>query len=342
MRPRRIFRDVEDSLINPLIIARDIHFATTVIVAGIIFFDLYIAAPVLRLELQLPATEASFRSLAAKILMVSLAVSVASAIAWLWLLAARIADKPFDEVVADGTVWLVLSQTQFGLTWAVRFLFAAALTLSFLQRSTKPLGRWQGVLAALLAAAYLGSLAFAGHGEEGLGFERYIHLTADFLHLLAAGTWLGGLIPFAILLTYMRRLREQSWIVAARNTAVRFSTLGIFAVGILLVSGTINTSFLVGGLQGLTDTTYGQWLLLKIGLFVAMFCLATANRYYLLPRLCRGTAADQDAGADQSVLAVRGLVLSTLLEIALGLGIIGIVGVLGISAPAIDMAAHMH
>jgi copper resistance protein D len=264
-------------------------------------------------------------------------VSVASAIAWLLLLAARIADEPFDEVIADGTVWTVLSQTQFGLTWAVRFLFAAALTGSLLlQRSAKAVGVWQRVLAALLAGAYLGSLAFAGHGEEGLGFERNIHLAADFLHLLAAGVWLGGLIPFAILLTCLRRFREQSWVTAARNTGVRFSTLGIFAVGFLLATGAINTSFLVGGLQGLTDTTYGQWLLLKIGLFIAMLCLATINRQYLLPRLGSRT------GADQGVLTVQRLVLSTFLEIALGLGIIAIVGVLGISAPAIGMAAHMH
>jgi putative copper resistance protein D len=337
MRPRRIFHEVEDSLINSLIAARDIHFVTTVIVAGIVFFDLYIAAPVLRSELRLTATEASFRGLAAKLLMVSLAVSVASAIAWLWLLAARIADKPFDEVVADGTVWIVLWQTQFGLTWAVRLLFAAALTLSLLlQWNTKAVGVWHRVLAALLASAYLGSLALAGHGGEGLGFEKNIHLAADILHLLAAGTWLGGLIPFAILLTYMRRLREPSWDTAARNTAGRFSTLGLFAVGILLVSGIINTTFLVGGLQGLTGTTYGQWLLIKIGLFIPMFCLATINRQYLLPRLCGSS------GADQSVLSVQRLVLSTFFEIALGLAIIGIVGVLGISAPAIDMAAHMH
>jgi putative copper resistance protein D len=328
---------------NPLIIVRDIHFLSTVIVAGIIFFDLFIAAPVLRSELRLPATESSFRSLAAKILVVSLPVSVASAIAWLWLLAARIADEPFGEVIADGTVWIVLSQTEFGLTWAVRFLLASALTASLLlQRTVKADGVWPGILAGLLAAAYLGSLAFAGHGEEGLGFDRNIHLAADFLHLLAAGTWLGGLIPFAILLTYMRRLREQSWVAAARHAAARFSTLGIVAVGILLLSGTINTSFLIGRLQDLTDTTYGQWLLLKIGLFIAMFCLATINRHYLLPRLCRTTGADRDAGANQSVLTVERLVLSTLLEIVLGLGIIAIVGVLGISEPAIDMAPHMH
>jgi len=34
---------VEDILINPLIAVRDIHFVSSVIVAGIVFFDLFVA-----------------------------------------------------------------------------------------------------------------------------------------------------------------------------------------------------------------------------------------------------------------------------------------------------------
>ncbi len=339
MRPPHIFGDVEDSLINSLIAARDIHFASTVIVAGIVFFDLCIAAPVLRSELRLPATEASFDSLAVKILWICLGLSVASAIAWLCLLAAQIADKSLDEAIADGTILVVLSQTRFGFTWGMRIVLAAMLAALLLLREKARAQLWWGVLVTLLAAAYLGSLAFAGHGEEGLGFERHVHLAADFLHLLAAGIWLGSLIPFAILLMYMRRLREQSWLAAACDAGVRFSSLGVLAVGILLVSGIVNTSFLIGGLQGLTDTMYGRWLLLKIGLFIAMVCLATINRQYLLPRLCRST--DHSAATHQGDTVQR-LVLSAILEIVLGVGILTIVGVLGISVPPIDMAAHMH
>jgi putative copper resistance protein D len=323
---------------NSLIVVRDIHFASSVIVAGIVFFDLFIAAPVLGADLRLPATASSFRETTQKILWVSLSVSIASALAWLCLLTARIAGKPLDEVVADGTVWTVLSRTQFGRAWAVRILLAVLLAASLPLRWQVKAGTaiWLGVLPALLAGGYLGSLAFGGHGQEGLGLERSIHLAADFLHLVAAGLWLGGLIPLAILLTYLRRSCEEPWVTAACNAGGRFSTLGIFAVGILLISGTINASFLVGGIRNLTDTPYGQLLLLKITLFAAMVCLATINRQHLLPRLCSG------AEIDQSIPAVRRLVRSTLVELALGLGIIMIVGILGITAPAVEMASHVH
>jgi copper resistance protein D len=331
--------DLEDTLLNPLIAVRDIHFGSSVIVAGIVFFDLFVASPALRRVVVRPeATVATFRIRTAATLWISLALSVVSGFAWLYLVAARIAGKPFVDVIADGTIWIVLSQTQFGFAWELRFLSAVALTACLLLQQIKKAGAPIGpeVLMALLAGAYLGALAFAGHGEEGLGLERYFHLVADFLHLIAAGLWLGGLIPLALLLVYLRRFREETWISVAYDAASRFSNLGIVAVGILLVSGTINALFLIGRVQALTGTGYGRLLLLKITLFAAMVGLAGINRQYLLPRLFG------DVGMDQGSGTVRWLVRSALVEIALGLGVIVIVGVLGIMEPASNMPAHLH
>ena len=330
----QILHNPEDILINPLIAVRDIHFASSVIVAGVVFFDLFIALPVLRADLRLPATEALFADRTAKMLWVGLVLSLASAFFWLCLLSARIAGKPFDEVIADGTIWVVLSRTQFGFAWAMRLVFGIVLAACLLPR-WRNAAIWPGVLTSLLAGGYLGLLAFAGHGEEGLGIDRNIHLVVDFLHLIAAGLWLGGLVPLALLLTYLRRFREEGWVKAASNAASRFSTLGIVAVAVLLISGTINASFLIGGIHSLTDTRYGRLLLLKIVLFAGMVLLAGINRQYFLPRLCG------DVGNDKC-LVVQRLVRSTLAEMSLGLGIILIVGILGIMAPANDMAGHLH
>jgi copper resistance protein D len=338
MPARAISLDAENILSNLLIVVRDIHFASSVIFAGIVFFDLLIVAPVLGADLRLPATFSSFRETTQKILWLSLGISILSALAWLCLLSTRIAGKPFEQVIADGTIWIVLSRTQFGIAWAGRILIVGLLAICLASRQNlKALpADWRGVLSALLAAFYLGLLAFAGHGEEGLGFERNIHLAADFLHLVAAGLWLGGLLPLAILLTYLRMRGEEPWLTAACNAGNRFSTLGILAVSILLISGTINASFLVGGMQNLIDTRYGRLLLLKLALFAAMVCLAAINRQYLLPRLCKGVGTDRNDPTAQQ------LVRSTLVEFTLGLGIVLIVGILGITAPAVDMASHAH
>jgi putative copper resistance protein D len=330
---------MERILINPLVIVRDFHLASTVIVAGVIFFDLFIVAPIWRTMPLFRATQASFQSSAGKILWISLALSIASALAWLCLLSMRISHKGLSDVITDGTVWLVLSQTQFGFAWQMRLLFGVLLAACLLlcrKAGNARIANGLTILSGLLASAYLGSLAFAGHGTEGLGYWQNIHLAADFLHLMAAGLWLGALIPLVLWLVYLSRFKEDEWISAATRAGSRFSTLGILAVGVLLVSGTINAAFLLGGMHSLVDTGYGRLLLLKIVLFAVMVCLAVVNRQYLLPRLCNCLGADQASGA------VRRLVQSALVEIVLGLAIVCIVGLLGIMPPANEMTAHMH
>jgi copper resistance protein D len=326
---------MEIVLINPLVVVRDFHLASTVIVAGMVFFDLFIAAPLWRMLPQSGATRTRFQSSGAKIVWFSLAISIASALAWLCLLSMRIGRKDFNDAISDGTVWLVLSQTQFGFAWQMRLLLGGLLAACLLARraSGSSVAKGLAILAALFAAAYLGSLAFAGHGTEGLGVEQNIHLTADFLHLIAAGLWLGALIPLVLLLSDLWRVREDGWLAAAAAAGSRFSTLGVLAVGVLLVSGTINAAFLLGGMHSLIDTSYGRLLLLKVVLFAAMVSLAGINRQYLLPRLFDGAEADR---------TVRKLVQSALFEIALGLAIVCIVGLLGIMPPANQVAVHLH
>jgi copper resistance protein D len=330
---------MEQTLINPLIAVRDIHFGSTLIVAGIVFFDAIIASPTLRaMGSRLETTAVAFRTRTALALWINLALSIVSGFAWLCLLAARIVGRPIGDVIADGTVWIVLSQTQFGFAWQLRFVFGVLLAACLLARRTKsrvtPI--WQEALAALLAGTYLGSLAFAGHGEEGLGLGRNLHLAADFLHLIAAGLWLGSLIPLTLFLIYLRRFHEEAWDSAVSNAGRRFSNLGIVAVATLLVSGTINASFLIGGTSALVGTSYGRLLLVKIMLFAGMVCLAGINREYLLPRL------SGDLGGSPASRAMQWILSNTLIEIALGTGVILIVGMLGIMAPATVMHGHIH
>jgi len=328
---------MESSLINPLVVVRDIHLASTVVVAGIIFFDLFVVGPVWRMKPPFRATQSRFQSSGRIILLLSLALSIASALAWLVLLSMRIGHKNVGEVVTDGTIRLVLSQTQFGLAWQLRLLLGVLLAACLLWRGTTSSGQLADrltVCAGLFAAAYLGSLAFAGHGAEGLGFAQDIHLVADSLHLIAAGLWLGALVPLVLLLVYLWRYQEDGWALAAARAGSRFSTLGILAVSILLVSGTINAAFLLDGMHSLIDTDYGRPLLLKVVLATGMVGLAGINRQYLLPRLfdCPEAASG----------TVQKLVRSALVEIALGIAIICIVGVLGTMPPANEMVAHMH
>jgi len=54
-----------------------------------------------------------------------------------------------------------------------------------------------GGVAMPLCGAFMASLAWAGHGAANASTAGEIQVVADVVHLVAAGAWIGGLMPFA-------------------------------------------------------------------------------------------------------------------------------------------------
>jgi putative copper resistance protein D len=181
------------------------------------------------------------------------------------------------------------------------------------------------------AAAFVASLAWAGHGAaaEDVPLDA-LHLPADILHLLAAGAWLGALLPLVTLLAQTCREHSPPAVSVARAATLRFSVLGISSVGTLLVTGVVNTWFLSGNVPALLGTLYGQLLLLKIVLFAAMIAAAGVNQRRLLP--CLADAASSAAVCLQAIRQVR---INASLEASLGIFVLAIVGIIGVLPPGL-------
>jgi putative copper resistance protein D len=81
---------------------------------------------------------------------------------------------------------------------------------------------------------------------------------------------------------------------------------------------------LVGSFGSLFGMRYGQLLLVKIGLFLAMVALAGANRFLLVPSL------SNESERGKALSHLRGHVL---LEQILGVAVLAIVSGLGTMAP---------
>jgi putative copper export protein/mono/diheme cytochrome c family protein len=223
------------------------------------------------------------------------------------------------------TIQSVLTGTTFGHVWLLRFglgLLIGMLLLRFdKSRGWRTSGERGG--CALLCAAFIGGLAWAGHGAAG----PLLQSLGDAAHLVAAGGWLGGLVPFVMVLAQTRRSPTGAHATLAADVTARFSVPGIVMVAILIVSGTLNTWYLVGDVPRLVGTDYGRLLLIKIALFVAMVAIAAVNRFALMPRLQRANAPVE--------MTLRALERNGAIEIALGLAIVAIVGALGTMAPAL-------
>jgi putative copper export protein/mono/diheme cytochrome c family protein len=316
-------------LIDPFMLARTIHFASVAMLSGLMFFLLFVSEPVVRRMIAGP--DEAVTGLRRQLVLVgwiALGVSAASGAAWLLLLAARLSGQSVAAAISGDVVWKVLTETRFGDDWLARMALAALLA-AWLVRLDPVRGwrSWQdGATAVLLSGCFIASLAWAGHGGASPGVAGVIQLAGDALHLAAAGAWIGGLVPFVVVMASARRARSETWSAIAAEVTVRFSAFGVVVVAGLLITGLLNSWFLVGSVPGLVGTGYGQLLLAKIALVVVMVGIAAVNRMSLMPRL-RHSAQD-------ATLVLGRLQRNGLIETALGVAILGIVGALGTVPPA--------
>ena len=300
-----------------LIIARLLHYAAVTSLAGVLFFPLYAYTATEPKEL-FCRRQAVFLSAAVGALFSGL----------LWFLCSVANMSGSWAGVADHEVlWTVLNETTFGSVWMARML----LTVIILGvTAVRPAIVGRDLVTACLVAVLLASLAGTGHAQIEEGWMSLVHVGSDAAHLLAAGAWLGGLVPLGfILLDYSRGQGEP--IDNVDRILLRFSSMGYVAVATLVASGLINSWFLVGSVSSLLTTLYGQILLAKLGLFGAMLALAAANRFWLVPRMIETRAG---ASRDPSVWLGR-LRYHVLGEQFLGLLVLLAVSVLGTMRPAI-------
>jgi copper resistance protein D len=303
-----------------LVAVRFLHFATVMALFGLAVFPLY-NYPGRAGEL--PARFSQWLSVWLRL---AVLLALASALSWGLLTVANMAGTP--GAVADrDTLLFVLGETDFGRVWAFRLALFAALVVLMLGR--RGAMRHRGWLIPLVSALLLLSLAFVGHTQARDDWLRILHMSADGAHLLAAGTWLGGLLSLGYLLMLARRSPPEH-AADARAALVRFSGIGSIVVATLVGSGLINAWLLVGSVDKLATTPYGQLLLVKLCLFFGMLALAALNRLFLVPSLVR---AKEDSGLLASSL--RRLRRSVLGEQMLGLAIVAIVSMLGTMQPAI-------
>jgi putative copper resistance protein D len=304
-----------------LVVARLLHYAAVTTLAGVSFFPLYAyaeAEPIVLLRWR------------QGVLLAAAIAALLSAILWFVFSVANMSGTLAD--VADREVlWTVLSETTFGRVWTARLVLSIIVIGLFWSRVVSKFGPRRDLIAPVLAAVLLISLAGAGHAQIEEGTEGTIHVMSDAAHLLAAGAWLGGLVPLGHILLLRGGESGPAQKSELDQILVRFSGMGYLAVATLVGSGLINSWFLVGNVSGLFATPYGQLLIVKLVLFAGMLALAVSNRFWLVPSLTEGLEDDRN-GSTALIDRLRNHVLG---EQFLGLAVLSVVSVLGTMRPAI-------
>ena len=106
------------------------------------------------------------------------------------------------------------------------------------------------------------------------------------VHILAAISWVGGMIFVAFILgPFVRRaVPPESRTLLMAAVGKRFSVLGWSAIFTLVCTGIYNAVRFLGSWNALFDTTFGHLLLVKIGLVAVMIVLSSAHDFFLGPR----------------------------------------------------------
>jgi copper resistance protein D len=239
-------------------------------------------------------------------------VLLATAILWLALEAASMSED-WGAAFDPGAIAGVLTDTEFGRAWIAHLAFAAALVVAALFAPRDGSG-----LLAVCAGLLLASLGLVDHAAMQTGVEGVLHRTNDAVHLLMAGAWLGGLIPFVVFLDACGKDHLRSDAVSAM---MRFSFTGHFVVAAIVATGIVNIALTSGRAPLPPDTPYRSLLDAKIAIVALMITLAAFNRYALVPLLQRRPAA---------LAALR---LTATIEVGLGIIVVALVSIFGLLDP---------
>lgn len=187
---------------------------------------------------------------------------------------------PIQAIITADATWLeafrpsVLRETlelpNFRRLWTIQLIFTALLAIttyfSLKREKWSSLKVWAIPICILLGLMVVKSL----YSHAASSQYKEVAIVSNFLHLLAASLWVGGIAAiFFILSAYHKEKRhdDQGWTLYWEAIR-RFTPWALVSGATLLFTGLFNSTLLVSTLHSLSHTDYGIALLVKISLFV--------------------------------------------------------------------------
>jgi copper transport protein len=192
--------------------------------------------------------------------------------------------------IGDATgISQVLGDTRFGSLVQLRgallfglFAIGAALFIREYGPSDRPRAaalegpRWSAVLMSALLLSVLGGIASQGHAN--VSNPAWLQTGAQLVHLVAAAVWIVGLAMVAIIHFRLPKLAPERGSALASRVLARFSKVALIAVTVAVATGVVRSLAEMDDPTELWDTSYGQSVLIKVGLLLPVAALALYNR----------------------------------------------------------------
>ncbi len=236
---------------------------------------------------------------------------------------------------------------RFGTLWLARFalLLVPSLALPIIAgdlelRAADPMtphaergsAAWWAILVGGGALAALTSLS--GHAAATAPVP--LSVLVDWLHLSATIVWVGGLLALALIFPRVVRALGNGDGLATLATALpRFSALALVAIQILAITGFYQVWVHIESPATLGQTLYGRTFLLKLLALVPLLILGVFNRLVITPRLrALAPPVAGEGDSEESRVVARRLWRTLWGEAALGVVVLGVVGLLTALPPA--------
>ncbi|GAC1397588.1 MAG: copper transporter YcnJ [Ktedonobacteraceae bacterium] len=185
----------------------------------------------------------------------------------------------------------LVSSGQFGTYWIMRqiVVILAALVTTYTLFAKRPLHReilsWVNLLLGL---ALLIALTLSGHASAVSSNIVVFAVLSDWLHLLAASLWIGGMMYIATTyLPVLTRLPLKERVSSLISVLPRYSPLAIAGVIIMSITGPFNATTRMSSLEQLLSTAYGRVLVVKVLLVGGLLLTSAFHVAILRPRLAK-------------------------------------------------------
>ncbi|GHO82558.1 copper resistance D family protein [Dictyobacter formicarum] len=188
----------------------------------------------------------------------------------------------------------------FGLWWLVRMLLLGLSLLLLLsgrlvRQRTGSSNRWLAWVVLCFGLTVLIAQALSSHAAAQASDKVTVAVLADWLHLVAASLWVGGML--AIMLSYVPVLSRAPLAERASSFVTLlpyYSPWALVGVVLMAVTGPLSATFQLTSWAQLLSTAYGNVLLLKILLVAGMLLLSIYQIVVLRPRI-RAAASKYDS-----------------------------------------------
>lgn len=189
--------------------------------------------------------------------------------------AARAREAPLLSTLVTGTIW--------GWGWLLQVGGASLALLGFM--GLRRARSWGWPVAGIGVLALAVTPALSGHAASA---PRWIPLavTADTLHVIGAGGWLGSLLMvLAVGIPAVLTLGEEHRARAVADLVNAFSPTALIFAGLAAATGVFAAWLHLDGLTNLWTSGYGRVLLLKLAVLSVVAATGAYNWLRVRPAL---------------------------------------------------------